>query len=292
MLYIRVCIRMHTNVACGIFKDTIVTMLYGAGMSDHPCNDVAKGERLLKDICELSASVQKVFSTYTNVPGVGILTHPPLVCLRVDEALRAGPGWNKTLLAVVYDDAGGTYDHVIPPHEGVPADESPCNIGNPPAVGDSGPKLERTYPADEASDRLLNEEEVSRAMDGRWKGRLREGGAPIPSDGSTWSLLNTFDHATNLISFAYTGHPDGTSSPSSSCGAPSPPPGSSCADWLRIGYYKAPDGLPFEFHAVKGAAKPLTFKLKESWPYPPTTVRTRGRSSFSKTILGYPRTLQ
>merc|ERR1711935_959348 len=60
---------------------------------DHPCHDIAKVERLLKDVY---------------------------------EALRAGPKWNKTLFLVTYDDAGGYYDRVVPPHEGVPADESPC----------------------------------------------------------------------------------------------------------------------------------------------------------------------
>ena len=39
--------------------------------TDHPCHDVSKGERLLKDIY---------------------------------EAVRAGPGWSKTLLLVAYDD--------------------------------------------------------------------------------------------------------------------------------------------------------------------------------------------
>lgn len=62
---------------------------------DHPCYDVAKGERLLKDIY---------------------------------EALRASPKWNKTLLFVAYDDAGGYYDPIVPPFEGVPADESPCTL--------------------------------------------------------------------------------------------------------------------------------------------------------------------
>ena len=60
---------------------------------DHPCHDIAKGERQQKDIY---------------------------------EALRAGPKWNRTLFLIAYDDAGGTYDHVVPPHEGVPDDESPC----------------------------------------------------------------------------------------------------------------------------------------------------------------------
>merc|ERR1719231_633952 len=36
------------------------------------------------------------------------------------EALRAGPGWENTLFFVAYDDGGGTYDHVVPPSEGVP----------------------------------------------------------------------------------------------------------------------------------------------------------------------------
>jgi len=70
---------------------------------DHPCHDVAKGERLLKDVY---------------------------------EALRAGPGWEHTMLFVAYDDAGGYYDHVVPPHEGVPADDSPCIVpGEHPKCG-------------------------------------------------------------------------------------------------------------------------------------------------------------
>lgn len=79
------------------------------------------------------------------------------------EAVRSGPGWSKTLLAIVYDEcdganagslllspppnsmpvvviwsmlccyhsAGGLYDHVVPPF-GIPSDESPCNVGNIP----------------------------------------------------------------------------------------------------------------------------------------------------------------
>mmetsp|Transcript_16985 Transcript_16985/g.33163 ORF Transcript_16985/g.33163 Transcript_16985/m.33163 type:complete len:656 (-) Transcript_16985:151-2118(-) len=65
---------------------------------DHPCYDIAKGERLLKDVY---------------------------------EALRAGPGWNKTALLVAYDDAGGYYDHVVPPFEGVPKDDAPCHLTDP-----------------------------------------------------------------------------------------------------------------------------------------------------------------
>lgn len=48
--------------------------------------------------------------------------------LAADESLRNGPGWNNTLFLVMYDDAGGLYDHIIPPFEGVPNDESPCNV--------------------------------------------------------------------------------------------------------------------------------------------------------------------
>mmetsp|Transcript_51952 Transcript_51952/g.143913 ORF Transcript_51952/g.143913 Transcript_51952/m.143913 type:complete len:512 (-) Transcript_51952:14-1549(-) len=68
-------------------------LLPPAQACDHPCHDAAKGERLQKDVY---------------------------------EALRAGPKWNRTLLLFVYDDAGGYYDHMVPPYEGVPWDESPC----------------------------------------------------------------------------------------------------------------------------------------------------------------------
>lgn len=54
---------------------------------DHPCHDVALGERLIKD-------------TY--------------------EAVRASPAWNKTLLLITYDDTGGWYDHADIPTNGVP----------------------------------------------------------------------------------------------------------------------------------------------------------------------------
>ena len=50
-----------------------------AEAADHPCSDMAKGERCQKDIF---------------------------------EALRAGKGWEKTLFLIVYDDAGLAYDHV------------------------------------------------------------------------------------------------------------------------------------------------------------------------------------
>ena len=63
---------------------------------DHPCHDIALGEKLIKE-------------TY--------------------EALRAGPGWNKTLLLITYDDTGGWYDHGALP-VGVPApDDIPFSDG-------------------------------------------------------------------------------------------------------------------------------------------------------------------
>jgi len=54
---------------------------------DHPCHDIRLGEKLIKE-------------TY--------------------EALRAGPGWNKTLLLITYDDTGGWYDHQDVPTKGIP----------------------------------------------------------------------------------------------------------------------------------------------------------------------------
>ena len=69
--------------------------VFDAPMDDHPCHDVAKGERFLKDVY---------------------------------EALRASPAWNETLWLIFFDDAGSVYDHVVPPSEGVPAPEAPCDL--------------------------------------------------------------------------------------------------------------------------------------------------------------------
>jgi phospholipase C len=52
------------------------------GNSQHPNYNVALGEQLIHDVY---------------------------------EALRSGPGWQKTLLVITYDEHGGCYDHVPPP---------------------------------------------------------------------------------------------------------------------------------------------------------------------------------
>ncbi|XP_074591423.1 non-specific phospholipase C1-like [Curcuma longa] len=54
---------------------------------DHPCHDVARGQRLVKEIY---------------------------------ETLRASPQWNETALLITYDEHGGFYDHVPTPVTGVP----------------------------------------------------------------------------------------------------------------------------------------------------------------------------
>lgn len=74
---------------------------------DHPCHDVALGERLLKD-------------TF--------------------EAVRASPSWNKTLLMVTYDDSGGFYDHV-PLVTGVPAPDDIPSCSNKFDYTLLGPRL-------------------------------------------------------------------------------------------------------------------------------------------------------
>jgi len=197
--------------------------------TDHPCNDVAKGERMLKDIY---------------------------------EALRAGPGWNKTLFAVVYDDAGGMYDHVVPPY--APPDDAPCNVGNRPGSGPppadafarplrSGRKTGLGY---ETNARLLTAAERETAMSGRaprmsdsspvglmnermWHAPLLE---PPSLDNTTWELLNTFAG-------------DGRKTPENtfvsftrSNAAPPGMPGGK--KWLHSDYKSAAQAMPVEFHEV------------------------------------------
>lgn len=64
---------------------------------DHPKNDVAEGQNLVKEIY---------------------------------EALRASPQWNEILFVVVYDEHGGYYDHVPTPVTGVPNPDG--LVGGPP----------------------------------------------------------------------------------------------------------------------------------------------------------------
>jgi phospholipase C len=67
-----------------------------AGNSQHPNYDVALGEVL----------IQQVYQT-----------------------LRSGPGWNKTLLIITYDEHGGLYDHVAPPSGATPPDNVTGEFG-------------------------------------------------------------------------------------------------------------------------------------------------------------------
>ncbi|GAA2228422.1 alkaline phosphatase family protein [Kitasatospora cystarginea] len=67
-----------------------------AGNSQHPVLDVALGEQL----------IQQVYQT-----------------------LRGGPGWNRTLFVLTYDEHGGCYDHVPPPACAPPADGTAGEFG-------------------------------------------------------------------------------------------------------------------------------------------------------------------
>lgn len=67
-----------------------------AGDSQHPNYDMSKGEQLLHDV-------------YYSLIGT--------------------PVWNQTLLIVTYDEHGGCYDHVPPPENAVPPDNSAGELG-------------------------------------------------------------------------------------------------------------------------------------------------------------------
>lgn len=62
---------------------------FTCGNSQHPLDDVTRGERLIKDVY---------------------------------EALRSSPHWESSLLIVTYDEHGGFYDHVRPPAAVAPGD--------------------------------------------------------------------------------------------------------------------------------------------------------------------------
>jgi hypothetical protein len=62
---------------------------FTCGNSQHPLDDVTRGERLIKEVY---------------------------------EAIRSSPNWNRSLLLVTYDEHGGFYDHVAPPAAPPPGD--------------------------------------------------------------------------------------------------------------------------------------------------------------------------
>jgi phospholipase C len=62
---------------------------FKCGNSQHPLDDVTRGERLLKEVY---------------------------------EAIRRSPHWPNSLLLVLYDEHGGFYDHVAPPQAVPPGD--------------------------------------------------------------------------------------------------------------------------------------------------------------------------
>ena len=223
--------------------------------TDHPCNDVAKGERLTKDIY---------------------------------EALRAGDGWNKTLFLVVYDDAGAIYDHIIPPY--APPDDSPCNIDNKPGPGPpptpsaaaaaAAAEYERPLRTGrhvglgyETDARLLSAEERAVGMADRAPPMHNHnhnhndhlnlqagagagagagsgaggGGDPPDLSNQTWVLLNTFAG-------------DGRTSPMDtfvSFADSDAPPGQKQAElWMRVPYTDPKEAMPLKFVEEESARGP------------------------------------
>lgn len=76
---------------------TFLEPSFGAGgNSQHPNYDVALGEKLMHDVY---------------------------------YALRKGKAWNDTLLIITYDEHGGNYDHVPPPANATPPDDSVGEFG-------------------------------------------------------------------------------------------------------------------------------------------------------------------
>jgi phospholipase C len=66
------------------------------GNSQHPNYDVAKGEALILDVF---------------------------------NALKSSPLWDKTMLIITYDEHGGCYDHVAPPENATPPDDTAGQYG-------------------------------------------------------------------------------------------------------------------------------------------------------------------
>jgi phospholipase C len=75
----------------------VINGSYSGGQSQHPMDDVRRGELLIK-------------STY--------------------EAIRHSPLWLSSMLIITYDEHGGFYDHFAPPPAIAPGDTSPHSVFN------------------------------------------------------------------------------------------------------------------------------------------------------------------
>jgi phospholipase C len=75
----------------------VINGSYSGGQSQHPMDDVRRGELLIK-------------STY--------------------EAIRNSPLWLSSMLIITYDEHGGFYDHVAPPAAVTPGDTAPHSVYN------------------------------------------------------------------------------------------------------------------------------------------------------------------
>ena len=198
---------------------------------------------------------------------MGILTYLPNSC---PQSLSSPLIRALLFAAVLYDDAGGIYDHVVPPY--APTDDAPCNVGNrpgpgpPPAEAFAKPLRPGRHPLYDEGEgrgaRLLTEAERAAGMAGRSppmrappipplfqphnSSNGGEGGDgewdPPNLDGQTWALLNTFagDGRTapmdTFIGFALNDAPSGLPK---------------AKEWMRVPYTAAKDAMPLEFHEVR-----------------------------------------
>ena len=115
-----------------------------------------KGERYIKDIYEALRSGPKWQNTMLFIGyGAG-----PLLCRPCHGAWsKRERCWRQMTLAATVSACALHVavslclsltladDHVVPPHEGVPADDAPCNIVGPPDYQCAGPFPEKPFPA-------------------------------------------------------------------------------------------------------------------------------------------------
>jgi phospholipase C len=80
----------------------VINSSYSGGQSQHPMDDVRRGELLIK-------------STY--------------------EAIRNSPLWFSSMLIITYDEHGGFYDHFPPPAAVAPGDTTPHSVYNKTGFG-------------------------------------------------------------------------------------------------------------------------------------------------------------
>jgi phospholipase C len=93
-----------------------VTNFYSAAASGTTCTGNADPTNCLANVVWIVPNAHNSGHPSTLVPGADINPASEQLAVSIINAIESSPDWNSTALILAWDDWGGMYDQVIPPH--------------------------------------------------------------------------------------------------------------------------------------------------------------------------------